>query len=215
MTRILPITLIVVLAASTALAEPGEGRRRGRGGHEPFCKILHDPEAMKALGLSEDQAKELRRIRYEARRAQIDLKAERDRARLELQHLMQQDAPDEAAVMAAVERVGQASIAMRKHGVKQMLASRSIVGAEKWQKMKHMRRERMHRGMRRHRGDQGPGMHRGRRGPHREHGRRGPRGEHDRRGPRGDRDRSEGPQDRFFDDDMLGELEELVDESDS
>ena len=156
---------------------------RGGPGHGMFGRFLKNPKIVEKLGLSDGQVESLHNLRYEAMKRHIDLKAAVSTARLDVRHLLHQDAPDEGAVMAAIERAGEASVDLRKSDVSHMLKGRSIIGPDKWKQVRQLMAERRHRRPER-------GHRRGRHG--REHGpegeTRGPRGSRGPEGPEEDRE---------------------------
>ena len=143
MKKRLMLTAIVVLimGGALALAQPGNGKAgRGRGhrGHFPTGRILQNPKIVEELGLTSEQISSLRELRFESVVGDIDLRANKSKASVKLRELLSQDEPDEAAVMSAIDTVGQASIAMQKSNVQKMLKHRSILGPEKAKKLRKM-----------------------------------------------------------------------------
>ena len=146
---------VLALMAVQAQAFDGPGERAGQGpwgerGHPEFgqqdehggpgggmARMLDNPEFAKRAGLSEEQVAELKETMYQHRKEMIDLQAATERADLELEHALSAQAPDEAAVMAAVDAVGEARTAMQKARIKLKLNMQSICPIEK------MRQKRM------------------------------------------------------------------------
>ena len=129
-----------------------------RGGH------MLNPRMIERLNLTSEQTESLKSLRFETQKRQIKLRADMALSRTELRQLLSADSPDEAAVMAAIEKAGQAKIALEKTHVEQMLRTRAVIGTEKWQQVKEMKeRKRHHRGRGRRHHDRGPkhGMHKG------------------------------------------------------
>jgi hypothetical protein len=72
----------------------------------------------------------------------IDLKANIQKARLEVRKLVNQDTVNREAVMKAVEAESAASLALRKAVVEQQIKAREIIGPEKAAQLREMRQER-------------------------------------------------------------------------
>ena len=198
-------TLAVTIAGLTlmigvlALAAPGMNRhqpgQRGGPGHERGAdgpqrmmqhivhQLMHDPEAAGDLGITEEQRDQIRQLRFDTQKQSIELRARVELAELELRHLMQQDQPQEPAVMQAIENVGEARIAMEKVNVAGMLKTRAMLGTETWRQLHQRAAARFRRHMQRSENRDRPQHQR----PNDAH-RRGPHGERDAqgRGPRGD-----------------------------
>ena len=207
--------LFIVVAACLGLALPAAAQPRGQGpggpgngprsagGHGPggpggprthdrpggFGRLLQNPAVVKELGLSDSQVESLRNVQYEARKRQIKLQAKVADGRLEVQHQLGGDNPDEGAIMEAIERAGEAQIKMRKATIRQMLEGREILGDEKWKQMKQMMHKRMRPHSARRREGRREGMREGR-----DHRRRSGRESGPRSQPRGPR--SDGGDDR-------------------
>lgn len=187
------IILMSVLAATVGLgaatwAEPGEGRggergegrgameaRQGPGGPEALGarilqRLLDNPDKMKEFGITEDQAKTLQASFYDLEKKMVTMRSEADLADIEVRRLMQADDVDEAALMAAIDKAGQAHTAIRKATAAQKLSVQKILGPETSKKIKHLIGERLRQA-------RGGGEDRGPRG-------RGPDDEDDERGDR-------------------------------
>jgi Spy/CpxP family protein refolding chaperone len=137
---ILSGTTAVSLAVA-AWAEPGFGR--GAGGRQgpprqgpDVERILDNPRAARDLGLTEEQLHQIREARYEAEKKIIAQRAEHDLARLEVRRLLQQNSPDEAAVLKAVEEEGRLATELKKLRIQQRFSMTSIVGPEKFRELR-------------------------------------------------------------------------------
>ena len=164
------IILMSVLAATAGLstatwAAPGEGRgegrmegrgegrgameaRQGPGNPEALGarilqRLLDNPDKMKEFGITEDQAKALQSGFYDLEKKMVSLRSEAELSEIEVRRLMQADDADEAALMAAIDKAGQAQTAIRKAMASQRLAVQKILGPETAKKIKHLIGERM------------------------------------------------------------------------
>ena len=174
---LLGITICLAMAA-IAFAVPGQGgpRRGGSGGSgsrgshhgrdsHGIGRMLANPKVAEALGLSEEQTEELKKMHFKTRSREIDLQADVEKAKLKVRELMRQDEPAEDEVMSALDDAGEAQLALHKSKVKHMLKVRSLLGPDNVKKLKEMARKHHSR--------------QGRQGRHGEAGRGGPS---DRRG---------------------------------
>jgi len=153
------MTLVTVAGlALTAGAAPGEGRGEGPGGKRMMAggpggpeamgarilqRLLDNPDKLKELGITEEQAGQLQASFYELEKKMVTLQSDAELAQIELRRLMDADAPDKAAVLAAVDQAGAARTAIQKAMVEQRLAVRDILGEETARKIKHLIGERM------------------------------------------------------------------------
>ncbi len=152
---------LVVAGAVVAVAaqEPGPARREGRMGRP-------DPAAIQAeLGLSADQAAQLKKLRDDGRKQAIRQRADLAIARIELQEAMDAPSVDDKLVAARVKAVSDLQAASLKARTDQRLAMRRLLTPEQQEKMKQLRQQgRMERaGARQQRrpgrpGSQGQGM---------------------------------------------------------
>ena len=155
--------LIGTLAlGALAFAPPRAGRSPKAQPYRMLMgRMLENPRLLQKLDLDSDKVAALRRLRYEASKQRIRLQSEVRLARLDLRHSLSAEQPNESAVMAAVERAGQAATELHKSDVRHLLKARAILGPEKWQKLKQIMAEHArHRQMRRpdhHRDARGQG----------------------------------------------------------
>lgn len=106
------------------------------------------------LGLSEDQKTKIKDLFYASQKEAIDLRAQAQRAQLDLRHAMGQDTPDEKAVLKALDAHLAAEAAIKRNRVKLVLDLRKAVTVEQWRKLQAMRERRGGPGMG---GGMGPG----------------------------------------------------------
>lgn len=149
---------------------------RGPGGdREPplemlIGRMIENPEAVKKLGLSEEQINALKDSLKQLREEQESLHEQMRTAAEEQVKLLQADTVDEAALMAAVEKTGAIRTEIAKLRVKGMLLVKKTLTADQVAQVKELIRNRM-----------GGGRERGFR-----------EGEGDGKRPRGDRGRDRG-----------------------
>lgn len=120
-----------VAALGTVAVVAEEPRRMGRANRAAI---------QAELGLSDEQAAEIRRIHLQERKAAIRRNADLRIARLELEELMSAATVDEAKVAARVKALGELQAAALKDRTESRLAIRRLVTAEQFQKMQQARR---------------------------------------------------------------------------
>jgi Spy/CpxP family protein refolding chaperone len=98
-----------------------------------------NPEIAEKIGLSDQQKQQLEKISQDSRLKMIDLRADLEKQEVILGPMLQTYHPDEAQVLAQVEKVSQARAALEKARVQTMLASRSVLTEEQWNKLKDTR----------------------------------------------------------------------------
>ncbi len=98
-----------------------------------------NPEVAERIGLSDQQTQQLEKISQDSRLKMIDLRADLEKQEVILGPMLQTYHPDEAQVLAQVEKVSQARAALEKARVQTILASRGILTEEQWNKLKDTR----------------------------------------------------------------------------
>ena len=117
---------------------------RGRGMEEWWTS----PRVAEELGLSDQQKQQLEKISQDSRLKVIDLRADVEKQEVILGPLLRTFHPDEAQVLAQVDKVSQARAALEKQRVQTMLASRGVLTEEQWKKLEDSR-PRFHESFRR------------------------------------------------------------------
>jgi Spy/CpxP family protein refolding chaperone len=112
-------------------------RFRGRGMGEWW----NNAELAQRIGLSDQQKAQLQKVSLDSRLKMIDLRADLEKQQVILGPMLQTYHPDEAAVIAQVEKVSQARAAVEKARVQTMLASRNVLTQDQWNKLKNGRME--------------------------------------------------------------------------
>lgn len=112
------MTALVVGLTASAWAQPPAGiGRRG-------------PPDETQLNLEPQRAAQVRDVQFAHRQKMIELQAASQQAHLAMQRLLSADPVDEAEVMTAVERSGQAMTEIQKERTRHYLELRGIVGVE-------------------------------------------------------------------------------------
>ena len=133
------LTAMVLLAIGLLFPLTASAKKGG-------LRIKAIERAAAELGIDDDTLGQIKEIMYTGRRGGVDLRAELERARIDLHELMDQDAPDRSAVMGAIERVGKLHIKMKQHRVGVMLSVRALLTPEQRRGLRSfMEKRRRHR----------------------------------------------------------------------
>jgi len=138
--RTLAILLALPLGASFAFAEPpGERPPQGPDWSPPDERLAGH---LRELGLDAQQLEKLRGILGEAKRTREEIDGRLQHAFDDMRVLLEQDAPDEAAVMKQADRIGAIRTEGRKAMLRTLLAVRAdLTRAQREQLNEMMRRD--------------------------------------------------------------------------
>ena len=148
----LGLAIAAVLMAGTVLAQgPGGGQGMGMGagsgpgfgGHRPpmeralgaggeHGRWWNNPRIVEKLKLSDDQRKAMDGILLEHREKLVDLRGSVEKAELEMEPLMRDDQPNEARILAQIDKVAQARAELEKANARFLLAIRAKLTPEQW-----------------------------------------------------------------------------------
>lgn len=103
-----------------------------------------NPDVAQKIGLTDDQTQKIEKTFQDFRLQLIDLHANLEKQETLLQPLVDADQPDEAKVMAQVDRVAAARASLEKANAQMMLAIRRVLTPDQWKKLKEGRPERRH-----------------------------------------------------------------------
>ena len=139
--------------------EPGMGPMPGFGEHRPpmerafvapgdHGRWWNNPKMVERLKLTDEQRKAFDGILLDHRAKLIDLRASLEKAELTLEPLMSNDPPNEAKILAQIDKVAQARAELEKANAGFLLAIRAKLTPEQWKQMQAFRadHERMGRG---------------------------------------------------------------------
>jgi Spy/CpxP family protein refolding chaperone len=124
--------MVGVLAVAGTVAVATAQERPRRQGRSDIVALE------KELGLSADQAAQLKKLRAEARKQAIRHRADLAIARLELQELMDATTVDEKAVAAKVKAISDLQAVALQARTNERLAMRRILTPEQQEKMKQL-----------------------------------------------------------------------------
>lgn len=122
---------------SSIMNSPAQGPPGMRPGAER--EWWKDPELVQKLHLSDDQIQKLDKIAQDHQIQEIDLHADLDKQNAVLRSQMEADPPDEAQVLAQIDKVTRARAKLEKSQVEMLLATRRVLTTEQAQKLRDLR----------------------------------------------------------------------------
>ena len=137
------------------------------GAREGFGRWWNNPKIVEKLKLTDDQRKAMDQIFQDHREKLVDLRANVEKAEIEMEPLVRADQPNEQAVMAQIDKVAQARAELEKANARFLFALRAKLTPEQWKQVQDFRQS--HEGMRRdfrQRSGHGPGPGNGDGGDH-------------------------------------------------
>jgi periplasmic protein CpxP/Spy len=163
----LGVALAATFAAGVACAQgPGMGGPAGPGmaGHRPPMERAmrgeqgrwwNNPKLVEKLKLTDDQRKSMDQIFQEHREKLVDLRANVEKAEIEMEPLVRADQPNESAVLAQIDKVAQSRAELEKANARFLFALRAKLTPDQWKQVQEFRQN--HQGMRRDWQDGGRG----------------------------------------------------------
>ena len=110
--------------------QPGRGpMERGMG------RWWKNPEMVEKLGVTADQQKKMDDIFQQHRLKLIDLNASVEREEVTLEPMMAADQPDEARIVAQIDKVAQARAELEKANARMLLGIRRVLTPDQWKKL--------------------------------------------------------------------------------
>ena len=134
--------LILLFAGAVALAQqpqppqppqPPQGMGPGMGGG--MGRWWKNPEMVEKLGVTADQQKKMDDIFQQHRLKLIDVTAAVEREEVTLQPMMEADQPDEARIVAQIDKVAQARAELEKANARMLLGIRRVLTPDQWKKL--------------------------------------------------------------------------------
>jgi Spy/CpxP family protein refolding chaperone len=118
------------------------------GGQDIHGQWWNNPKIVERLKLTDEQRKGFDGILLQHRETLIDLRANVEKAELEMEPLMRDDQPNEARILAQIDKVAQARAELEKANARYLLALRSKLTPEQWKQVQAYRANRgqEHRG---------------------------------------------------------------------
>jgi Spy/CpxP family protein refolding chaperone len=114
----------------------GMGPQPGRGPIERgMGRWWKDPQMVEKLGVTADQQKKMDDIFQQHRLKLIDVTAAVEREEVTLEPMMAADQPDEARIVAQIDKVAQARAELEKANARMLLGIRRILTPDQWKKL--------------------------------------------------------------------------------
>lgn len=117
-----------------------------RGFHEgPPGRWWMDPGLVQRLGLTPDQQRRIDAVFQQNRLKLIDLSASLEKQEAMLEPLLEADRPEEAQVLAQIDRVAQARADLEKANGRMLFGFRSVLTLDQWKRLQegpHTRHDR-------------------------------------------------------------------------
>ena len=146
--------VVSVFAASGAVWAAKGGGRGGPeqcgGGMKDFGHgsggigwLVHNEDAAKKLGVTEDQLTQLREMAYQGEVQQIKTRADLEVAQLELRRLIDSAKPTEEAIGKAIDKTSALEAQLQKARIGEMLKARAILGEETMGKLREAMKDHM------------------------------------------------------------------------
>jgi periplasmic protein CpxP/Spy len=146
--------LIALCAAGIVSAQPPPGDRWGEMAQGPIPpqhpnrppmergfpggpsgRWWMDPGLVQRLGLTADQQKRIDSVFQQNRLKLIDLSAAVEKQEAILEPLLEADRPDEAQVLAQIDRIAQARAELEKADARMLLGFRGVLTLDQWKKL--------------------------------------------------------------------------------
>ena len=153
----LVLALAAVLMAGGLASAQGPGgpgmKGPGFGEHRPpmedafgFAQgqFWNNPNVAQKLNLSDDQRKAMDGILQNHKMKLIDLRANLEKAEVEMGPLMKADSPDEQAIKAQIDKVVAARAELETANARFLLDIRMQLKPEQWKQLQTLHMERMH-----------------------------------------------------------------------
>ena len=157
----LGVAIASILLVSSALAQgpggggmgPGGGMGQGFGQHRPpFERTMgpegdhgrwwNNPKVIDALKLTDAQRKEMDATLLAHREKLVDLHANLQKAELEMEPLMGDDQPNEAKILAEIDKVAAARAELEKANARFLLGIRAKLTPDQWKALKQLEADR-------------------------------------------------------------------------
>src|SRR5208337_138228 len=101
-------------------------------------KWWKDSELMRKIGVSDEQVQKIEQIFQDHRLELIDLHAALEKQEAILEPLVEADQPDEAQMIAQIDKVAQARANLEKSNAQMLLAIRRVLTVEQWKKLRDL-----------------------------------------------------------------------------
>jgi Spy/CpxP family protein refolding chaperone len=145
-----------LILAGVALAQPPQPPPPGNGPQHHLFRDTHEKgggehgllppgrwwknaEAVKNIGLDDGQVQKIEQSFQESRLKLVDLHANLQKEEFRLEPLLEADAPEESAVLGAIDRIAAARAALEKANAQMAFSIRRVLTPEQWKKLRASR----------------------------------------------------------------------------
>lgn len=148
------LSILSLAASGLAVAQgpggPPDGQAHDGFGRPPMERTFHDhdfgrwwnnPKIGQAIGLTDDEKKKMDDIYQQHKLNLIDLKANLEKAEVEMGPMIEADQPNETQVLAQIDKVAQARAELEKADARMLFDVRKTLTADQWQKLKALHRQ--------------------------------------------------------------------------
>jgi periplasmic protein CpxP/Spy len=104
-------------------------------GIAPAGRWWTDAQLAQTLGLTDDQKQKMEDVFQKNRLSLIDLSASLQKQEAIMEPLLQGDRPDEAKVLAQIDKVASARAELEKANARMLFGVRSVLTPEQWKKL--------------------------------------------------------------------------------
>jgi Spy/CpxP family protein refolding chaperone len=101
-------------------------------------KFWKDSALMQKIGVTDEQIRKIEKIFQDHRLDLIDLHAALEKQEAILEPLVEADQPDEAQVVAQIDKVAQARANLEKSNAQMLLAIRRVLTVDQWKKLRDL-----------------------------------------------------------------------------
>lgn len=112
---------------------------RAFGAHGDRGRWWNNPKIVAELKLSDEQRKSMDGILLSHRETLVDLRGSLEKAELAMEPLMKDDQPNEAKILAQIDKVAQARAELEKANARFLLAIRGKLTPEQWKQLQAAR----------------------------------------------------------------------------
>ncbi len=134
MKKLVAIAAVLGLAATAQAGPWGKGMMgKGGPGMGPPPAVMN--KFLKDIGVSPQVIKKLKNLHYDAQEKSIDIRAQVQKARLELMKLLDTPKPSRSAVFSQLEKISRLELEMKKLHVGMMLDVKSLLTPEQFEKL--------------------------------------------------------------------------------
>lgn len=108
---------------------------RAFGLRRPHGPWWDNPEVAQKIGLTDEQKKKINDIIQQHRLKLVDLEATLKKEEIFMEPLVNADQPDEAKLLAQIDKVAQARAELEKANARMLLGVRRVLSADQWKKL--------------------------------------------------------------------------------